>query len=126
MDSTSAACTQSSSAGSLASYRRPVTSSTPVTRVWIRRTLAAARSAVARSPKLIVVTYADVAASLPTGSSRQPLCWSTPAIASGCSACTISDRSPATGPVTSPLIFHVTLAGPKKPSSAGRSGTPET
>ena len=54
------------------------------------------------------------------------LCWSTPAIASGCSACIISDRRPATGPPRSALIFQVTLAGPKNPSSAGRSGTPDT
>src|SRR5262249_33535917 len=125
-ESTRAACTHSSSAGSLASYARPVTSSTPRTRVWIRRTRAAACSAAARSPKVIVVTYAEVAASLPTGSRRQPLCWSTPAIASGCSACIISDRRPATGPPRSPLILQVTLAGPKKPSSAGCSCTPAT
>ena len=124
-DSTRAACTHSSSAGSLAEYGWPVTVSTPLTWVWIRRTIAAARSAAARSPKLIVVTYAEVAASRPTGSWRQPLCWSTPAIASGCRACISSDRRPAMGPARSPLSRQVTLAGPKNPSSAGCSGTPD-
>src|SRR6266516_3257079 len=97
-DSTRVACTHSSRAGSLAAYRPPV----------------------------IVARYPDVAASLPTGSERQWLCWSTPAIASGCSACSISARSPATGLPASALTRQVTLAGPKKPSSAGSSGTPDT
>ena len=67
-----------------------------------------------------------MAASLPTGSGRQLLCWSTPAIASGCSACSISARSPATDLPRSPATRQVTLAGPKYPSSAGCSGTPDT
>src|ERR1022692_1031237 len=124
-DSTSPTCTQSSRAGSPAAYGRPVTASVPRTCSWIRRTLAAACSATARSPKLIVVTYAEVAASLPTGSCRQSLCWSTPAMASGCSACMSSARRPATGPARSALIRQVTLPGPKNPSSAGCSGTPD-
>ena len=64
-----------------------------------------------------------MAASLPTGSVRQSLCWSTPAIASGCSAWISSDRSPATGAARSALTRQVTLAGPKKPSSSGVTGT---
>ena len=73
-----------------------------------------------------MVTYAEVAASLPTGSWRQSLCWSTPAMASGCSACTISARRPAIGQPGSLLTRQVTLPGPNSPSSAGVSGTPET
>jgi hypothetical protein len=57
------------------------------------------------------------------GSSRHWLCWSTPAIASGCSACSSSDRSPETGTDRSACSRHVTLPGPKKPSSAGSAGT---
>src|SRR5262249_23113866 len=57
---------------------------------------------------------------------RQLLCWSTPAIASGCSACNISARSPATGLPRSVLTRQVTLSGPKNPASAGSSGTPAT
>ena len=72
-----------------------------------------------------MVVNAEVAASLPTGSRRQPLCWSTPAMASGCSACTSSERSPATGAERSPPTRQVTLAGPKNPSSAGCVGTAE-
>src|SRR6516164_754632 len=125
-DSTRVACTHNSSAGSLASYRWPVIVSVPVMCSWIRRTRAAARSAAARSPKVIVARYPDVAASLPTGSWRQLLCWSTPAIASGCSACNISARSPATGLPRSVLTRQVTLSGPKNPASAGFSGTPDT
>ena len=64
-----------------------------------------------------------MAASLPTGSVRQSLCWSTPAIASGCSACSSSERSPATGADRSALTRQVTLAGPKNPSSSGVTGT---
>jgi len=85
-----------------------------------------ARRALASSPKLIVARYAEVAASLPTGSRRQSLCWSTPAIASGCSACIMRERRPATGEARSVLTRQVMLAGPKTPSSAGLSGTPET
>src|SRR6201987_5184124 len=44
-------------------------------------------------------------------------------MASGCSAWTSSDRSPATGADRSPFSRHVTLPGPKNPSSAGLSGT---
>src|SRR5271166_6261904 len=44
-------------------------------------------------------------------------------MASGCSAWIISDRRPATGPDRSVLSRQVTLPGPKKPSSAGCSGT---
>src|SRR6516165_6194778 len=44
-------------------------------------------------------------------------------MASGCSACTSSARSPATIEDKSPLTRQVTLAGPKKPSSAGSVGT---
>ncbi len=73
-DSTRVACTQSSRAGSLAAYGRPVIASVPVMCSCTRRTRAAARSAAARSPKLIVARYPDVAASLPTGSERQLLC----------------------------------------------------
>ena len=104
---------------------RPVTGSVPRTCSWIRRTRAAARSAAARSPKLTVVRYADVAASLPTGSWRQSLCWSTPAMASGCSACIISARRPATGVPRSVLTRQVTLAGPKNPRRPG-SPAPRT
>ena len=125
-DSTRATCTHSSSAGSPAAYGRPVTASTPRTWSWIRRTRAAACSAAARSPKMTVARNAEVAASLPTGSRRQSLCWSTPAMASGCSACIIRARSPATGEGRSLLTRQVTLAGPKKPSSAASSGTPDT
>ena len=125
-ESTSAACTHSSRAGSLAAYGLPVSPSTPVTCSCTRRTRAAARSATARSPKVMVARYADVAASRPTGSARQSLCWSTPAIASGCSAWIMSARRPATGEERSPLMRHVMLAGPKKPSSAGCSGMPLT
>ena len=66
-----------------------------------------------------------MAASLPTGSVRQSLCWSTPAMASGCSACSSSERSPATGADRSALTRQVTLAGPKNPSSSGVTGTAE-
>src|SRR3984885_347306 len=44
-------------------------------------------------------------------------------MASGCSAWTSSDRNPATGADRSPFSRHVTLPGPKNPSSAGLSGT---
>ena len=98
--------------------------SVPVTFSWIFRTDAAIRSAAAFSPKLTVARYRDVAANRPIGSVRQSLCWSTPAIASGCSAWISSARSPPTGPDKSPLARQVMLAGPKKPSSAARSGTP--
>src|ERR1700722_8240990 len=47
-------------------------------------------------------------------------------MASGCSACISRDRRPATAPDKSALIRQVTLAGPKKPSSAGCSGIPLT
>src|SRR5215467_13194343 len=123
VESTSAAWIHSSRAGSLAAYERPVTGSVPLTRSWILRTRAAARSADAFSAKLTVTTYAEVAASLPTGSSRQPLCWSTPAMASGCSAWIISARNPATGADMSAAVCQVTLSGPKNPSSARSCGT---
>jgi hypothetical protein len=64
-----------------------------------------------------------VAASLPTGSARQRLCWSTPAITSGCKACISSARRPAAGADRSALTCQVTLAGPKNPSSSGSAGT---
>src|ERR1039457_45758 len=89
----------------------------------MRRTRAETRSAVALSPTLTVVTYEDVAARRPTGSLRQSLCWSTPAMASGCSAWIISDRRPEMGPDRSVVSRQVTLPGPKNPSSAGWSGT---
>src|ERR1700761_7530812 len=44
-------------------------------------------------------------------------------MASGCSACRSSDRSPATGADRSACTRQVTLPGPKKPSSAGSAGT---
>jgi hypothetical protein len=44
-------------------------------------------------------------------------------MASGCSACSSSDLSPATGADRSAFSRQVTLAGPKKPSSAGLTGT---
>ena len=59
-----------------------------------------------------MAVYAAVAASLPTGSVRQSLCWSTPAIASGCSACISTERSPATGADRSADSRQVTLPGP--------------
>ena len=89
----------------------------------MRRTRSDSRSAVARSPTLTVVTYEPVAASRPTGSLRQSLCWSTPAMASGCRAWIISERSPPMVPDRSVLSRQVTLRGPKNPSSAGCSGT---
>ena len=49
-ESTSAACTQMSSAGSPAAYGRPVTGSMPFTRSCTLRTRAAAARAAARSP----------------------------------------------------------------------------
>src|ERR1700681_4925087 len=57
------------------------------------------------------------------GSCCQLLCWATPAIASGCSAWTMSERMPASAKLRSRCTRHTTLRGPNRPSSAGRSAT---
>ena len=55
-ESTSAACTHSSSAGSPAAYGWPVTVSTPRTRVWMARTRCATRLALSLSPNVTVTS----------------------------------------------------------------------
>src|SRR5689334_13071095 len=66
---------------------------------------------------MVVITKLLVRASLPQGSSRNLLCWSTAAIARGSSACTSSARMPPTSITGSAWMCHATLSGPNRPTS---------
>ena len=59
-----------------------------------------------------------VRASRPHGSPRNPECWSTPAIASGCSDCSSSALSPPTNIEASPWTRAIGLSGGNQRSSA--------
>ncbi len=120
---TSAVCTQVSRSGSSARYGLP-SGAVPRTRVWMRRTRPITSRAAGEEPKVVVVMNRTVPFSRPTGSARKSECWSTPAMASGCSDWSMRAANPPVSmPVACPCTRHSGSAGsdPEQPRIAGRS-----
>jgi hypothetical protein len=66
-----------------------------------------------RGEYVTVMTYSAVRPSRGQNAVWKSECWSTPAIARGCSACTNSAARPPAPAAGSPITRHVTLPGPK-------------